>query len=108
MEYTVEVHVNRMRKFLECEALCGKCPACLGFDPDHYKHKDFLGNDLVRKTSLEWGERSNTCLICQEFVGIPKTDCHCYHLTHNEAIAAAHAALALWDAGEHPMQERKE
>ena len=95
MDYTVEVHANRMPKFLECKDLTKKCPASLGFSLD--EELNVFGG-------------TSECPVCVEFVGLPAhtEKCPCNVLGHSEAIAAAHHALALWDAGEHPMQEKRE
>ena len=100
MDYTVEVHANRMPKFLECEEeceeACNRCPADLGFSPSPF----------CNVFGEKFGPPYNSCKICNNFIGEESLiDCPCNRLGHSEAIAAAHAALELWDAGEHPMQE---
>ena len=109
MEYTIEVHVNRMRKFLECEDLCEGCPATLGF---WWGYPDIFGNKKSQIRTSYSGlifEKKSACFICREFMEIsnePISLCPCHVFGKNEAIAAAHKALELWDAGQHPMQEK--
>lgn len=107
MKITLEIFANRLRKFLECESVCQRCPLTLGFK---FQSKDVFGHRLAPK-NVVWSSfqvsRAPSCTICQEFVGGEgvQQGCPCSVLGHDEAIAAAHTALALWDKGEHPMQE---
>ena len=100
MEITPEIFQNRLRKMLECERVCTKCPLTIGFAAGEVL-------DIAHQR-----QNGSNCTMCRSFVGIPILTtglCPCNFLGHpDEAIAAAHHALALWDAGEHPMQEEGE
>ena len=100
MEYTKEIHVNRMRNMLSKKRECEKCPERKWYSGTI--NYDFITGERVK------AERNYICKICWGFIGFPeRASCPCNVLGHDEAIAAAHAALALWDAGEHPMQEEE-
>lgn len=103
MKITAPIFANRLRKMLDCEDVCERCPAELGFH-DSASRVDVFSNKISNGRWL-YTIRSRACEICQKFVSADKFNCPCRVLGHDEAIAAAHKALELWDAGQHPMQE---
>ena len=107
MKITVPIFANRLRNMLSCEDVCKKCPIELGFYEGYPQKTDVFGNKINCGRNRPYS-RAAACEICQKFVLTNDDECPCYVLGHSGAIAAARAALALWDAGEHPMQEEGE
>lgn len=99
MEITPEIFANRLRNMLKIKRPCEACPVQLGFAIN--TKRDVFGNEYAQY----WRE-VDACRVCHKFMSI-KGNCPCYELGHDEAIAAAHAALELWDKGEHPMQKEE-
>ena len=104
MDYTVEVHAEVIREFVETENIlqdcCSMCPVR---DSKYYFEMPPLNSGYSNKDN-----RSPVCKICQEFVFVTTPMCPCgFYNCAKGAVTMANHALALWDAGEHPMQEER-
>lgn len=89
-EYTVAIHVRRVKQVLKRKNPCNLCPAAKKYDER-------------RPPQAMWSAKVDTCIICTAFLGLPiynadDQKCPCKQLGEEEALKQAHLAVEKWEA----------
>ena len=89
-QYTLAIHVKRVKKLLEKDEPCSHCPVTPNF-------KIGLHITFCKKWSYEH-PTGRPCNICKDFLGLSgRLSCPCTEVGRKEAVELAHKAVKKWE-----------
>ena len=90
-EYTVAIHVSRLKKMLKRKYLKVACPASWRLSAK-IECRYYIRNDMWKSAFLR------PCYICKNFVDVPITrDCPCYYYGEEKAREVTIQKIAEWE-----------
>lgn len=87
-EYTIAIHVSRLKKMLKQNNPCGLCPVGRKFKYDPL-------DILERWGGYEPGIISKPCWVCMDFV--KAGECPCTYFGKSEALKLTHLAIEKYE-----------